>query len=104
MLKEASFHLWVQYSLDLPLSVINLVFVASDEEYMDMCNVSEERRKIIRKKTTPHCRIHPLAAEHGNLFFSLLRSYLYSFIDNFDLICGHILVFSLLLGSQVSWQ
>ncbi|EYC27358.1 hypothetical protein Y032_0009g670 [Ancylostoma ceylanicum] len=38
---------------------------SSDEEYMDMCNVSEERRKIIRKKTTPHCRIHPLAAEHA---------------------------------------
>ncbi|CAJ0598939.1 unnamed protein product [Cylicocyclus nassatus] len=38
---------------------------SSDEEYMDMCNVSEERRKIIRKKNAPHCRIHPLAAEHA---------------------------------------
>ncbi|VDM69606.1 unnamed protein product [Strongylus vulgaris] len=38
---------------------------SSDEEYMDMCNVSEERRKIIRKKSAPHCRIHPLAAEHA---------------------------------------
>lgn len=38
---------------------------SSDEEYMDMCNVSEERRKIIRKKTAPQSRIHPLAAEHA---------------------------------------
>ncbi|KAK6049920.1 zinc finger, C3HC4 type [Cooperia oncophora] len=39
---------------------------SSDEEYMDMCDVSEERRKIIRKKLAPQSRIHPLAAEHGS--------------------------------------
>ncbi|WKX99095.1 hypothetical protein Q1695_014180 [Nippostrongylus brasiliensis] len=38
---------------------------SSDEEYMDMCNVSEDRRKVIRKKTAPQSRIHPLAAEHA---------------------------------------
>lgn len=35
-----------------------------------MCNVSEERRKIIRKKTAPQSRIHPLAAEHGKVLLS----------------------------------
>lgn len=38
---------------------------SSDEEYMDMCNVSEERRKIIRKKTSPQGKMHPLAVEHA---------------------------------------
>ncbi|KAK6036089.1 hypothetical protein COOONC_26407 [Cooperia oncophora] len=41
------------------------LYLASDEEYMDMCDVSEERRKIIRKKLAPQSRIHPLAAEHA---------------------------------------
>uniref|UniRef100_A0A0K0DE41 GLUCAGON domain-containing protein n=1 Tax=Angiostrongylus cantonensis TaxID=6313 RepID=A0A0K0DE41_ANGCA len=47
------------------LIALSLLVLASDEEYMDMCNVSEERRKIIRKKTAPQSRIHPLAAEHA---------------------------------------
>ncbi|XGW17689.1 hypothetical protein V3C99_002353 [Haemonchus contortus] len=48
-----------------PHSACEFSSITSDEEYMDMCNVSEERRKVIRKKTTPPSRIHPLAAEHA---------------------------------------
>ncbi|VDM62443.1 unnamed protein product [Angiostrongylus costaricensis] len=58
--------------IDFDLNTVHDLFtrkphsISSDEEYMDMCNVSEERRKIIRKKAAPQSRIHPLAAEHGS--------------------------------------
>ncbi|KAK6022874.1 zinc finger, C3HC4 type [Ostertagia ostertagi] len=48
-----------------PHSACEFSSITSDEEYMDMCGVSEERRKIIRKKTAPQSRINPLAAEHA---------------------------------------